>query len=59
MKYAVPIHAVIEAKSDAEAEVAAKKMNELLSQPMTRMMIQAQGIDLQRVVVGTATQVRS
>lgn len=59
MKFAVPIHAVVEARSEEEAAAAAKKMNELLSQPMTRMMIQAQGIDLQRVVVGLPAPVRS
>lgn len=46
MKYRIPMHVVVEARSDQEAHEVAKKLDKLLKEPMVRMAIRDEGIAL-------------
>jgi hypothetical protein len=46
MRYGISIGAIVEVKSEAEARVAAKKMEKLLANPTLKMLLKAEGVVL-------------
>jgi hypothetical protein len=52
MKYEVRILGIVECVSDAEAKDKAKKLQELLNQPIVKMTLAGQGVQLIEAKVG-------
>jgi hypothetical protein len=46
VKYVVPVQAVIEVASPAEAQAASKKIEEMLKQGVVRFALQGKGVQL-------------
>jgi hypothetical protein len=52
MKYEVRILGLVECSSDADAKEKAKKLQALLGQPIVKMTLKSQGVDLLQATVG-------
>jgi hypothetical protein len=57
VKFKVPIEAVIEAESQAAAEIAAERVAALLGNPMLRLTLQSSGVKMiGKPIVGKPTE---